>query len=105
MFADLSIITGLFAKRAAVRCCLTGKDILTSVDYYERIVYLCRPQVKKTLPNMSRKTGKYVTREFAGEKVNAFLPFPLPQLAGWRSREVWCPARIGSFTALSAKKP
>ncbi len=27
---------------------------------------------------MIRKTGKYVTREFAGEKVHAFLPFPLP---------------------------
>lgn len=27
---------------------------------------------------MSRETGKYVTREFAGERVNAFVPYPLP---------------------------
>ena len=27
---------------------------------------------------MNRETGKYVTREFAGERVNAFVPYPLP---------------------------
>lgn len=36
------------AKCAEVGCCLTGKDGLTSVGGYERIVYLCSPQRKRT---------------------------------------------------------
>jgi hypothetical protein len=27
---------------------------------------------------MRRETGKYITRQFAGENVNSFVPFPLP---------------------------